>query len=103
MIKATIINHSTSNVYVKGRAYFAKNKTFQLIGADLCSKLREQENIEIKIKGFQYDNLEKLNIEELKVIAEFYEVESYWLKNRDTLINAIKEKLNNDQADEGDN
>ena len=106
MIKATIINHSTSNVFVKGRAYFAKDKTFQLIGADLYNRLEEHEDIEIKMEGFQYNELENLDIEELRLIGEFYEVDNYWLKNKNTLINAINEKIKEDNEEpeiEGDN
>ena len=102
MIKATIENTSTSNVFVKGRAYFAKDKTFQLIGANLYNTLDDNDNIKLKINGFMYNNLEELNIDELRIIGEYYKVDSYWLKNKNTLINAIKEKINEEEKPEGD-
>ena len=91
MISITVINNTKRNIPVGGRVYF-NGSTEQLVDINRYKLLKKYKNLDIEVKDFKYDNLKDLSIEELRVMAEFYNIENYWLKNKGTLVKELKIK-----------
>jgi len=91
-IYATVFNEQPRDIGYRGRFYIKESKTPVNLGINEYHGLEKHGDLRVEIENFNYDSLENLTKEELKLVAEYEEIENYWIKKATTLLNDLKKK-----------
>lgn len=71
-----------------------KNHVPQHVVEILEKQLEEIKNIEEEITNTKDENIEEMELEDLRSLAKSLNIEKHWMKSRDRLVKEIRDSLN---------
>lgn len=89
-VRVDIINKNDRKIPFNRRLYRGNSTRTHLFDLNEYLKYEEYKGLDTEIIDIIYEDIENLNLDELRFVAKHKNVENYWSKNKDTLINEIK-------------